>query len=107
MTPDTGLFHSSDGDSERGKSHVSAAVEPVTAPIPWASWHPGQRVMVRVVIDDPRHKYTDVLGHIESLTESELVIRRRDESLATIPVTAILTGKPVPPAPPRRRPKAE
>lgn len=71
----------------------------------WADWQPGMRVMVRKSIDDPRHKYSDVIGVIISLDEFSVALRRRDGETVTVELARIVAGKEVPPPPPIRRPQ--
>ena len=75
----------------------------LTAP-PWRAWAPGTRVMIRRRIDDPDHPYTDVLGEVLTNDATGLTLRTRRGDVH-VPAHAIAIGKPVPPAPARRRPR--
>lgn len=48
---------------------------------------------------------TDVLGTCEAWTDGEVSVRTEDGDLVVIPTGDIVAGKPVPPRPPRRRPR--
>ena len=48
----------------------------------------------------------DVLVVLEAADEGSFSVRRASGELVTIPRDRALAGKPVPPAPPRRRPRA-
>lgn len=76
------------------------------APLPpaWREWPVGTRVMVRRRIDDPVHKYTDVLGVILINDPDGLRLEARTGEVF-VPGDAIFQGKPIPPAPPKRRPR--
>jgi hypothetical protein len=47
---------------------------------------------------------TDVLGTCESWADGLVRVRREDGTVVEIPTTEIVSGKPVPPRPARRRP---
>jgi hypothetical protein len=49
---------------------------------------------------------TDVLGVCESWGDGRCVVRREDGSTVEIATADIVSGKPVPPRPPRRRGRA-
>jgi hypothetical protein len=49
---------------------------------------------------------TDVLGVCESWGDGRCVVRREDGSPPDIATADIVSGKPVPPRPPRRRGRA-
>ena len=52
---------------------------------------------------------TDVLGFCESWADGPdglVVVRREDGSVVEIPIADIVSGKPVPPRPERRRPRS-
>lgn len=46
---------------------------------------------------------TDVLGTCESWADGVCVVRRDDGSTVAVAIADIVSGKPVPPRPPRRR----
>jgi len=48
---------------------------------------------------------TDVLGICESWTAGAVTVRTEDGGLVEIETADIVSGKPVPPRPPRRRPR--
>lgn len=62
----------------------------------------GRRVVVRHRIPDGRA--TDVLGQLVELDAETLVVRDRHGDDHRIAQSAVVAGKPIPPAPPRRRP---
>ena len=47
---------------------------------------------------------TDTVGYLMAWTDTELRIQRRDGSVASVPVGALLAGKVLPGPPPQRRP---
>ena len=68
----------------------------------------GHRVVVRRVLRDETGPsggpaMTDVLGMCESWEDDVVTIRREDGSSVEIAVADIVSGKPVPPRPQRRR----
>jgi hypothetical protein len=70
----------------------------------------GHRVVVRRVLRGQTGPtggpaMTDVLGVCESWSEGRVVVRREDGTTVEIAVADIVSGKPVPPRPPRRRPR--
>jgi hypothetical protein len=65
----------------------------------------GQRVSLRRRL--PTGQYSDVIGVLESWSEGMLSVRRRTGELVEVPEDIVVAGKVVPPAPPRRRPRAE
>ncbi|MGO1338111.1 MAG: putative acetyltransferase [Cellulosimicrobium funkei] len=90
---------------------------------PWTTWAPGTRVVVRLRLspDDAAaagKPLTDVIGVVLETTATTLVLREdaggsapphrghgpRDDAppLVSVPLDAIVAGKPVPPRPPRR-----
>ena len=72
---------------------------------PWESWVPGVRVMVRTRLPEgSSHLYTDVLGTITGRSDETLTIETRTGTVE-VPLASVATGKIVPPAPPRRRPR--
>jgi len=71
----------------------------------WESWEPGVRVMVRTRLPaGSSHLYTDVLGTVTGRTPDTLTIETRSGTVE-VPVATVATGKVVPPAPARRRPR--
>lgn len=60
----------------------------------------GRRVVVRHRLPDGRG--TDVLGELIAADPDQLVVRDRHGTAHAIAQTAIIAGKPIPPAPPRR-----
>jgi hypothetical protein len=48
---------------------------------------------------------TDVLGTCESWADGVVTVRREDGTVVEIATADIVSGKPVPPRPPRRRPR--
>lgn len=77
---------------------------PVPPPPSWRDWPVTTRVMVRRHIDDPQHKYTDLLGVILSNTPEGLLLETKAGE-EFVPGDAIFQGKPIPAAPPKRRPR--
>ena len=72
---------------------------------PWESWEPGVRVMVRTRLPEASsHLYTDVLGTITDRSDEALTIETRTGTVE-VQLDSVATGKIVPPAPPRRRPR--
>ncbi len=61
----------------------------------------------RLLPTDPTHKYTDVLGVIIAVTSQEIVLENRRGEAIKVPCSLIVTGKRIPPAPPRRRPRID
>lgn len=59
----------------------------------------GARVVVRRRLPDGQ--YGDVLGHLEQWSD-EVVVRDRHGELVRFPLTDVVLGKRVPPAPARR-----
>ncbi len=64
----------------------------------------GQRVVVRRLVPDEHGPtggpaFTDVLGTMLTWDGNETVVEREDGSRVTLPVAAIVSGKPVPPRP--------
>lgn len=76
----------------------------VPAPPPWRDWPVTTRVMIRRHIEDSQHKYTDLLGVILRSDDEGLLLETRTGE-EFVPAEAIFQGKPIPPAPPRRRPR--
>ena len=80
---------------------------PATPPAqrPWETWEPGVRVMVRTRLPEgASHLYTDVLGTVTARSPATLTIETRAGTVE-VPLASIATGKTVPPAPARRRPR--
>ena len=61
----------------------------------------GKRVSVRIRLPDGR--FTDVVGVVEGWTDGVLLIRRRDDSIAEVVESTIVSNGIVPHAPTRRR----
>ena len=71
----------------------------------WLSWTPGTRVMIRRTLPQgSSHLFTDVLGTVVACTEDGIRLETRT-GIVDVPGAEIATGKPIPPAPPRRRPR--
>lgn len=71
----------------------------------WDRWEPGVRVMVRTRLPEgSSHLFTDVLGTVTRRSSETLTLETRSGTVE-VPVASIATGKVVPPAPPRRRPR--
>lgn len=71
----------------------------------WEHWEPGVRVMVRTRLPEgSSHLYTDVLGTVTHRSPETLTLETRTGTVE-VAVASIATGKVVPPAPPRRRPR--
>jgi len=69
----------------------------------WRAWPVGTRVMVRTRLPEgSSHLYTDVLGTVLRNDDDGLLLRTRHGDDVEVPGVSIVTGKPVPPAPPRR-----
>jgi len=66
----------------------------------------GHRVVVRRIVGvrDDRPVFTDILGDLVDFGADELTVRTRN-GLVTVPVAAVVAGKRIPPAPPRRHPR--
>jgi ribosomal protein S18 acetylase RimI-like enzyme len=64
----------------------------------------GHRVVVRHrLADDPEgHRFTDVLGVLQTIEADSLVVRRADSTLLRVAVSDIAAAKPIPPVPLRR-----
>ena len=67
----------------------------------------GRRVVVRRLLRGETGPtggpaMTDVLGTCEAWADGVVRVRREDGTLAEIPIADIVSGKPVPPRPPRR-----
>lgn len=83
----------------------SSAGQTGTPARPWESWEPGVRVMVRTRLPEgSSHLYTDVLGTITDRSDEALTIETRTGTVE-VRLASVATGKIVPPAPPRRRPR--
>ena len=83
----------------------SSAGQTGTPARPWESWEPGVRVMVRTRLPEgSSHLYTDVLGTITDRSDEALTIETRTGTVE-VQLASVATGKIVPPAPPRRRPR--
>lgn len=71
----------------------------------WRTWEPGVRVMVRTRLPEgSSHLYTDLLGTVTTRTDDTLTLETRSGTVE-VAVESIATGKVVPPAPARRRPR--
>jgi hypothetical protein len=69
--------------------------------------HVGTRIVVRYRRrDDGGPTLTDVVGLLESFDVSTLTVRDRRGESVTIALADVFLAKPVPDAPPRRRPRA-
>ncbi|MFV0253039.1 MAG: ferrous iron transport protein A [Beutenbergiaceae bacterium] len=66
----------------------------------WRAWHPGLRVVVRYRNDSG--SYSDALGEVLVLDDHGLTIATKRGPI-TVSASSIVLGKPVPPAPVRRR----
>jgi GNAT superfamily N-acetyltransferase len=64
----------------------------------------GHRVVVRYRLsDDPDgHRFTDVIGVLQSLDADSLVVRHADSSLHRVRLPDVAAAKPIPPVPLRR-----
>lgn len=62
----------------------------------------GARVSVRRRL--PGGGFTDVVGHLVSWRDGVLRVRRADGEEVDVDESSVVAGRPVPPAPPRRRP---
>ena len=67
----------------------------------------GQRVVLRQVVHGERGPsggpaLTDVLGVMESWTETATTVRREDGTIVEVARADLVAGKVVPPRPPRR-----
>ncbi|GAA2515368.1 hypothetical protein GCM10010407_00900 [Rarobacter incanus] len=58
--------------------------------------------MVRIMIDDPRHKFTDLLGYVRADGPLSVTVETRS-GLRTVPRRLIETAKIIPPPPPARK----
>jgi hypothetical protein len=69
--------------------------------------HVGTRIVVRHRRpDDGGPGLTDVVGILESFDDSTLTVRDRRGVPVTVALADVFLAKPVPPAPPRRRPRS-
>lgn len=64
----------------------------------------GQRVVVRYLLEGQRGPsggpaVTDVLGECLAWGEGQLIVRRADQTTVQIPLSLVVSGKPVPPRP--------
>jgi hypothetical protein len=106
---------------EPGRRPASSGA--AAADVPWATWSPGTRVVVRRRLDEDEaagsgKTLTDVIGVVVSVTP-EAVTLREDAGggalphrghgpadpgppLVVVPLGAVVAGKVVPPRPPRR-----
>lgn len=83
----------------------------------WRDWTPGTRVVVRRLRDDlpagaptgtlhgGEPPFTDVLGDVLAVDDAGLTVRTRRGDVH-VPAAAVVRAKTVPPAPPRRAPRA-
>ncbi len=68
--------------------------------------HVGTRIVVRFRRpDDGGPTLTDVVGVLETFDSTALAVRDRRGALVTVALTDVFLAKPVPDAPPRRRPR--
>lgn len=65
---------------------------------------PGTRVVVRYLIEDG-DRATDALGELTARDGTHLVVQTGRHGTVRIALTAVVTAKVVPPAPPPRRPR--
>ena len=80
----------------------TADQEPVAL---WLTWPVGQRVVVRRKLPSgSSHLYTDLTGTVVKTDDRGVTLQTQSEQL-TIPGEEIAIGKPIPPRPPRRRPR--
>ncbi|MFC6419141.1 putative acetyltransferase [Sanguibacter inulinus] len=100
--PTVGPPELSAGSTEQGGSSAGQSGTPAR---PWESWEPGVRVIVRTRLPEgSSHLYTDVLGTITDRSDEALTIETRTGTVE-VRLASVATGKIVPPAPPRRRPR--
>ena len=68
--------------------------------------HVGKRVVIRVRLagDVPGRRFTDILGELIEVNDAHLVVDRDGETI-TLDRSTVVAGKPIPPKPPRRRPR--
>ena len=62
----------------------------------------GRRVAVRRILDDGREGLGDVLGELTAWSDGSLEIRTRDGQTVRISEALVLSGRTIPPPPPRR-----
>lgn len=62
----------------------------------------GSRVMVRRTLTGEAHGYSDVIGELTEWNDESLTIVSRSGPVV-VPLDAVVAGKRVPPAVPRRR----
>ena len=87
-------------------NYLTPASDAERVPQPWLAWSPGTRVMIRRTLPPgSSHLYTDLLGTIVSSTPDGVRLETRTGPV-DVPGSEIATGKPIPPAPPRRRPRS-
>lgn len=68
--------------------------------------HIGIRMVVRYRRpDDGGPTFTDVVGVLESIDASTLTVRDRRGAVVRVALADVFLAKPVPDAPPRRRPR--
>ena len=91
---------------------MDSARDPELEPVAGSSaLHPGligQRVVVRARVPGEAGPtggplFTDVLGILEEWAAGVLTIRTATEEIVEIPAALVVSGKPVPPRPERRR----
>ena len=66
--------------------------------LPWLQWRVGERVVVRYRIDGGA---SDALGDLVEVRPDGVVVRTRRGDVE-VPAAVMITGKRVPPPPPRR-----
>ncbi|MEP7765279.1 hypothetical protein [Sanguibacter sp. 25GB23B1] len=85
--------------ADDGSQRPTESLEP-----PWRSWDAGTRVMIRRRLPaGSTHLFTDVIGTIVRTDVTGLTLETRSGPV-DVPAAEIAVGKPVPPAPARRRP---
>ena len=87
-------------------NYLTPADDAERASQPWLAWSPGTRVMIRRTLPPgSSHLFTDLLGTILECTPAGVRLETRT-GVVDVPGGEIATGKPIPPAPPRRRPRS-
>ncbi|SDC53975.1 hypothetical protein SAMN05216410_1861 [Sanguibacter gelidistatuariae] len=87
-------------------NYLTSAPDPQPSSPPWLAWAPGTRVMIRRTLPaGSSHLFTDLLGTVLEVTPDGVRLETRT-GLVDVPGDEIATGKPIPPAPPRRRPRS-
>lgn len=80
------------GEPRREQSNTDASAPP---PLPWLSWEPGTRVVVRYRLSDGLH---DALGNLVEVAADHVTVRTRRGDVR-VEAATMVTGRKVPPPP--------